>query len=379
MKINKKAKRKISAQAMLEFAIALPVLLLLLYGLLETGRYLFLYSTVVNASRQAVRYGSATGIGNNSVPRYQDCDGIRSAARAGAYVATFDTITIQWDAGPADTSPTTYCTGSTDPSLTKAILSDNAHRIRVTIAEPYTPLLPRLVPFVARTITATSSRTILLSVSIEVTAPSVLNPSTPTQPAPTDTPTITPSLTETPSATATPTRTNTPITYTPTASRTPTVTYTPSRTFTPSQTYTPSYTPTASKTPISNCNLVEHGSELISGRIFSMTIDNNTGVPLEILDITVFWNHDGGSQSGAERLTEIDLNSTVLLSRMSIYSPSYTFVPSGVFLPTGSSTITFIFDKDYRYLEGNEQIYINFATNGCRDWPLDSNTTPTIP
>ena len=46
---------------MVEFAIALPVLLLLLYGILEAGRLLFVYSTVVTASRQAARYGATTG------------------------------------------------------------------------------------------------------------------------------------------------------------------------------------------------------------------------------------------------------------------------------------------------------------------------------
>ena len=55
--------KKNRAQAMVEFAIALPILLMLLYGILEAGRLLFLYSTVVTASRQAVRYGSATGVG----------------------------------------------------------------------------------------------------------------------------------------------------------------------------------------------------------------------------------------------------------------------------------------------------------------------------
>ena len=61
MKMKKNFEGKKPAQAMVEFAIALPVLLLLLYGILEAGRLLFLYSTVVTASRQAVRYGSATG------------------------------------------------------------------------------------------------------------------------------------------------------------------------------------------------------------------------------------------------------------------------------------------------------------------------------
>src|SRR5512141_504573 len=101
------------AQAMVEFAIALPVLLLLLYGILEAGRLLFLYSTVVTASRQAVRYGSATGDGGGAtpiygvprpvVPRYQDCNGIRAAADKVGYLGKFDNITLQYDTGPNTT------------------------------------------------------------------------------------------------------------------------------------------------------------------------------------------------------------------------------------------------------------------------------------
>jgi len=388
MKINKKVKRKSSAQAMVEFAIALPVLLLLLYGLLETGRYLFLYSTVVNASRQAVRYASATGTGdggiqngNAGVPRYQDCNGIRARATRGAYVATFDSITIKWDSGPGTTEHI-YCTGATDSQPTITDLSDNRHRVTVEILYTYNPLLPRLVPFTINQIDAISSRTVLLSVSIEVTAASTMSGSTPTPSstsAPTSTFTYTPSATETPSSTPTATRTNTPITHTPTRTATPTSTWTPSPTYTPSFTFTPSFTPTPSATPISNCNLVAHGSENISGKIFSMNIANNTGIPLEILDITVFWNHDGGSQSGALRLTDIALNSDIILQGASVYSPSFTLGHAGLLLPPGQSTITFTFQKSYLYLEGSEQIYINFATNGCQDWPIDSNTLPTIP
>ena len=63
MNVNKIKPGKNKAQAMVEFAIVLPMLLLLLYGILEAGRLLFIYSTIVTASRQAVRYGSATGQG----------------------------------------------------------------------------------------------------------------------------------------------------------------------------------------------------------------------------------------------------------------------------------------------------------------------------
>jgi hypothetical protein len=162
------------AQAMVEFAIALPVLLLMLYGILEAGRLLFLYSTVVTASRQAVRYGSATGEGNNGVPRYQDCDGIRSAASKVGYLGPFDTITLQYDQGVTNTNPPVpvdqkaYCTGSTDSSLNTEILQGNRTRLVVTVTKEFRPIVPKLVPFIQRNITASSARTILYSVPIVV-------------------------------------------------------------------------------------------------------------------------------------------------------------------------------------------------------------------
>jgi hypothetical protein len=124
MNVNKSTRKKNKAQAMVEFAIVLPILLLLLYGILEAGRLLFIYSTIVTSSRQAVRYGSATGQGqdytalggpnNTGIPRYQDCYGIRLAAQRVDFLNAVqdNDIIIQWDDGPTDTTPTTVCDGS---------------------------------------------------------------------------------------------------------------------------------------------------------------------------------------------------------------------------------------------------------------------------
>src|SRR5262245_31569386 len=91
MNLYKTSLKKTKAQAMVEFAIVLPLLLLMLYGLLEAGRLLFIYSTIVTGSRQAVRYGSATGQGlSTTVPRYQDCAGIRLAAQKVDFLNSFD-------------------------------------------------------------------------------------------------------------------------------------------------------------------------------------------------------------------------------------------------------------------------------------------------
>jgi Flp pilus assembly protein TadG len=101
---------------LLEFALAVPILLLVLYGLLEVGRLLFIYSSVVTAARQAVRYGAVTGINDGGIPRYQDCAGIRAAAQRVGFINEFQTIDISFDTGPdPDTlvvpSPYNTCNG----------------------------------------------------------------------------------------------------------------------------------------------------------------------------------------------------------------------------------------------------------------------------
>lgn len=180
MKLKKLNSPKSRAQAMVEFAIVLPVLLALLYGILEAGRLIFLYSTVVNASRQAVRWGSAsgpgTGTGNANEKRYQDCDGIRAVAQKAGFLGTFDTITIDNDSGPGTTSynashvgaPFCAVGATTDSTFAP---TDNTKRITVTVTEQFTPIVPKLVPFIARPVSATSSRSVIVKVTITVTKP----------------------------------------------------------------------------------------------------------------------------------------------------------------------------------------------------------------
>src|SRR5512133_1668834 len=76
------------AQALVEFALALPILLLVVYGLLEAGRYIFLIAAVANASREAARYASAAGVKSAGSPilHYQDCTGIRNAAKTTGFL-----------------------------------------------------------------------------------------------------------------------------------------------------------------------------------------------------------------------------------------------------------------------------------------------------
>ena len=188
-----KSKNKPAAQAMAEFALVLPILLLIVYGLLEAGRLLFIFATVNTASRQAVRYGSAIGLvdtnndGTLDTPRYQDCNGILAAANGVAFITSFTDVNITYDRGldtssdPPNPIPITQpLTINPDPetastntcSLVAALSQDpiqNGDRISVYVSAFFSPVIP-FVPLDPIEIKSAASRTIVGEISIEVTA-----------------------------------------------------------------------------------------------------------------------------------------------------------------------------------------------------------------
>ena len=221
---------------MVEFALILPLLLLLVYGVIEAGRLLFIYSAVFTSSREGARYGSASGDVGGGVAHYQDCYGIMNAVKR---IATFagvqdSDIQIQYDHGPNTGVPFASC-----PSTAPLTLND---RIIVYVTAYYSPIVP-LVNFPPIQINSHTARTILKDVDILGTPPAPYPTATNT-PTNTSTPTNTP--TPTPTFTPTPTPTNTP---TPTATNTGEPTATPTNTPTPTPTNTPTPTPTNTPTP----------------------------------------------------------------------------------------------------------------------------------
>jgi uncharacterized repeat protein (TIGR01451 family) len=163
-------KKKSTAQAMVEFALALPVLLLVVYGLIETGRLLFIYASVVTAARQGSRYGSATGTNGSGTPYYKDCTGITAAINNVAFINSFTNIQVTYDAGLDSSGKPIALTGSPTCPGSPPNTIQNGYRINVQVSAQYAPIVP-LVPFSAYTITSMSSRTMLGSVSIGVTSP----------------------------------------------------------------------------------------------------------------------------------------------------------------------------------------------------------------
>jgi hypothetical protein len=270
-KLRLPSHKKEKAQGMVEFALILPILLLLMVGIIEFGRMLFFYSSVTSASREGARYGSAVGeVGG--VSRYEDCGGIRDAAlRAGVFAGIEESdIAIQYDDG------VTLKDASCPPSSTVNL----ADRVVVTVTgnfEPITPFIEVFFPEDGLDIASTTARTIIKEVGVKGTAAPT---STSLPGGSVDTPTFTP--TNTPTNTPTPTET-----HTPTATHTPTEgpTNTPGPTATPTHTPTPTFTPTPTNTPVPICGLEFRNFQQPSNNKITWDLYNNpgTGVP----DVTI--------------------------------------------------------------------------------------------
>ena len=91
-------------QGLVEFALVLPILLLLVWGVIEFGRLLFIYTEVSNAAREAVRFGVARGGGADPFfdgPNHLNCDGIMQAARSTTVLSGLpdDEFEIGYDRG----------------------------------------------------------------------------------------------------------------------------------------------------------------------------------------------------------------------------------------------------------------------------------------
>lgn len=226
-------------QGAVEFALVLPVLLLLVLGLIETGRLIFYYSAVTNAAREAARYGSATGINESGMFRFEDCNAIvNSAVRVGFLNSVRpENVNVTFDSGPG-TAVLGGCPGNTDGNTTQpdSASIQTGTRIVVRVASPFDTMIPGLLPYQGLTIRSESARTILRAVNIEgdgvvEEAKAPFNTRTPT-PTQTFTATATATATETSVYSPTPTLilTSTPTvtpTFTPTLTATPTITNTP--------------------------------------------------------------------------------------------------------------------------------------------------------
>jgi|GEM_PF-720908 len=80
-------------QALVEFALMLPILLVLIFGIIDIARLMYAFSQAIDATRQAMRYGIVTGL-DNSTPQYLDCQNITAVARRMLFMPGLNNVTI---------------------------------------------------------------------------------------------------------------------------------------------------------------------------------------------------------------------------------------------------------------------------------------------
>lgn len=89
-------KRSLTAQGMVEFALVLPVLLMLIFGIIEFGRIFQAWLSVQNSARFAVRY-AVTGQYDTNY-----CDDAAAAEAANDVFTKYLTNNISPVVNPAD-------------------------------------------------------------------------------------------------------------------------------------------------------------------------------------------------------------------------------------------------------------------------------------
>src|SRR3954451_20440555 len=94
-------------QALVEFALVLPILLLMIFGIVDAGRLIFTYNTISNAARD----GARVAIVNQSPSGTDTCDTVSATA---------------WPTGCAVTSGLTLGLAPADVSVTYRDPTDTA-------------------------------------------------------------------------------------------------------------------------------------------------------------------------------------------------------------------------------------------------------------
>lgn len=157
-----KPKNKSLGQSAVEFALVLPLLVVILVGMMEVGRLVFIYVSVFNAARESARFGQVTAeIGG--IKQYQNCTGIKNRAVTFRFISDYDAedVVVTYDQGPGSTV-TPECEAMTSGDW-DAIQTGS--RIIVTVNAAYAPVLP-FIPLNSFTIVSTSARTILGTLDI---------------------------------------------------------------------------------------------------------------------------------------------------------------------------------------------------------------------
>jgi hypothetical protein len=132
-------------QALIEFALTVPIFLMLVFGIIDLARLIFAYTQVIDAARQGVRYGIVEGLDQGNY-QYLDCDGIIGAAQdtPGLVPGNSLDVTVTYLNLQSNKDQIATCKGGPLPTLN--LLKDGAV-LAVKVTGEITPITPVLAMF----------------------------------------------------------------------------------------------------------------------------------------------------------------------------------------------------------------------------------------
>jgi uncharacterized repeat protein (TIGR01451 family) len=147
-------------QSLVEFALVLPLILLLVMGIFEFGRVLFVFSELSNSTREAARFGATTGQSGIGIANYLDCGAIRQAARGTAFISNYadGDINIGYERNNDSGGFATFAQcGDAGLDADDILLGD---RIVVTISQNIEPIIS-FIPIPEFSLDSVSRRTVV--------------------------------------------------------------------------------------------------------------------------------------------------------------------------------------------------------------------------
>lgn len=142
-----KGRKKEQGQSLAEFALIMPILLLLTMGIIDFGRVLMTYTQQSAAVRNALRYGVIIGYAESSPgerPNYTNCNAMRDIAGSAFFA---NVISVQVDF--LKTSGAIVPCNQNDSLLAQKLV--NGDRLRIIVqsqVELITPFFPKTLPIV---------------------------------------------------------------------------------------------------------------------------------------------------------------------------------------------------------------------------------------
>lgn len=149
-------RRRTKGQAMVEFALVAPLFFVLLFGIIEAGRFIFFYETLAHATREGARYAIVNGANTLGCPSGPAAPGTSACDTSGANVVTKVRQSAYGVPGASVTVQRCWWYAACD-FVTHGDGDDaRGANVTVTASYTYTSLVP-LVPLPAITVTAESS------------------------------------------------------------------------------------------------------------------------------------------------------------------------------------------------------------------------------